>query len=749
MKFYKTHHLPYEQRLQLVEEYLQKKESLRRLAISHGISHQTLYNWVKIYKKSGREKLKLDKRPKKSIENKIMFLKEQNPSLSIRKAKSLLNGGGVKISEKVIWRVWRSYGLINSKTQKKRGAFSLFVQSTTELENEIAKAKEFIERGDYKNAGKVLNDLPAIPESLLLKKIPEKFLSPRRRLERLYLELGEIPFPRFLRKVRTIRKTLESKGYIYSSLIADFLELDALGWLRKLQETEEVFVRLEKKMAGVRDRALWFLFYYDKAAVLCSILKMGEALKWVARCRKLIYSLSYPYYLEYYGDLLTRLGAYKKALSFYKRAYEKESEPKMKSRLALKMASLGYGMAGEYQECKKMLARVGELKKSVIFGPNYSLINAYLAFEQGDFDEASELFLESLRKSKEGELYNYLYATYVGLAGIAMALGNRKEAKSHLRKALKLMEKYHIHTHIWILKGLLGEIESIPAEFLKNVPLCLLNYMIRATRTEKITDYRRAYNFAQKKGILGIFRRWIIFFPAIILHLLEKGKKTFLAKSILKFPLFNSAMPVYYIKFLGSISVSKNQQFLRVNLSSKEYSFLIHFALRSGEPGKFIILREIYENFWPRSEKQVQRLLNLLVRLKKKLIIPGHLFGISSRDIESRLVNYGIYFATDYQEFNETLARAKALERAGEWGFARKEYLRAFRLFRGEPFKKNFDNWSVDMRFKILSQFETEAINFAKSCLEHGNKNDARKILQKVLKIIPDSEESQKLFETL
>ncbi|MEO0122868.1 MAG: tetratricopeptide repeat protein [candidate division WOR-3 bacterium] len=55
----------------------------------------------------------------------------------------------------------------------------------------------------------------------------------------------------------------------------------------------------------------------------------------------------------------------------------------------------------------------------------------------------------------------------------------------------------------------------------------------------------------------------------------------------------------------------------------------------------------------------------------------------------------------------------------------------------------------MDMRFKILSQFETEAINFAKSCLEHGNKNDARKILQKVLKIIPDSQEVKGLLDGL
>ncbi|MCX7994748.1 MAG: hypothetical protein N3A65_03105 [candidate division WOR-3 bacterium] len=53
------------------------------------------------------------------------------------------------------------------------------------------------------------------------------------------------------------------------------------------------------------------------------------------------------------------------------------------------------------------------------------------------------------------------------------------------------------------------------------------------------------------------------------------------------------------------------------------------------------------------------------------------------------------------------------------------------------------------MRFKILTQFETEAINFAKSCIEHKNLADARKILQKVLKIIPDSEEAKRLLDGL
>ncbi|MGB9722113.1 MAG: tetratricopeptide repeat protein [bacterium] len=52
------------------------------------------------------------------------------------------------------------------------------------------------------------------------------------------------------------------------------------------------------------------------------------------------------------------------------------------------------------------------------------------------------------------------------------------------------------------------------------------------------------------------------------------------------------------------------------------------------------------------------------------------------------------------------------------------------------------------MRFKILTKLESEAIDFAKCCSDHGNKNDARKVLQKVLKIIPDCEEAKRLLNS-
>jgi hypothetical protein len=52
---------------------------------------------------------------------------------------------------------------------------------------------------------------------------------------------------------------------------------------------------------------------------------------------------------------------------------------------------------------------------------------------------------------------------------------------------------------------------------------------------------------------------------------------------------------------------------------------------------------------------------------------------------ESILMNYNLYFTADYQEFAQTIACVKALELAREWGFAPKEYLRAFKLFCGKP----------------------------------------------------------------
>ena len=62
-------------------------------------------------------------------------------------------------------------------------------------------------------------------------------------------------------------------------------------------------------------------------------------------------------------------------------------------------------------------------------------------------------------------------------------------------------------------------------------------------------------------------------------------------------------------------------------------------------------------------------------------------------------------------------------------------------MFRGEPFEKMYDQWSEDMRHRILTQLETDILNFIKECLNHNDRKDARKVSDKYSKLVPYSEE--------
>lgn len=87
---------------------------------------------------------------------------------------------------------------------------------------------------------------------------------------------------------------------------------------------------------------------------------------------------------------------------------------------------------------------------------------------------------------------------------------------------------------------------------------------------------------------------------------------------------------------------------------------------------------------------------------------------------------------TDYGEFQTLLTQAKSLERADEWTFARRDYMRTFKLLRGEPFRKMYDSWAETARSIILNSIQTEVRNFAHLCYEHGNKQDAQRVIERI-----------------
>jgi len=739
--------ISFEQKLDAVREYLKGTSSLRTIASQSKLDPKTLWRWVRLFQKERRAGLRESHESKrkitKEIELRVVNIKERHPAITINNARQIMNKEKVRISINGIWRIWKKYGIANRPSDDPLSPFN--DSPTPEIKEEINKAKTLIKNNNHKAAARILNDLASMPKDDVLKVIPEELLSPRRRLELHYLNFGKIQFQQYARKARLIGQVLERQGHIYSSIIADFFELHALNSMSKSAKMLEVLDRLANKMYGFKERILWLPYYYMKATALSNLLRLAEALAAIEKYRRILYRYRRPHYWEEYGTLLTYVGKYKEACFFLRMAYEKNKDTYESNRLALKLAVFDYAMDGAYAKCRKILLKTRSLKDTIIHGASYSVTSAFLSFGQGNLHDASNFFLESLRKSTKGEFVNGMYRSLVGLATVAMALNRKADAWTHLQKCLALMKKCRVLPQQTFLKGLLG-LKIAP---ILMPPVLLLKYIACANRTMRITDYRRAYRYARRQKMLGLFHRLILFFPETILHLLEKGKPTGLPKAILNLPVFNQKLPVYHIKFLGDLVVFKNQKYLKAKLQPKDTAFLIHLCTRVMEPGKSMNLAEIYDNLWPGSNTGARSFSHLMVRVKKALKMPTHFLTISKKQGVASLMNRGIFFMTDYQEFEQTLTQAKTLDRAGEWGFAKREYLRAFKLYRDEPFRKMYDRWSEDLRRWIVNQFETEAVNFSRSCLDHDNRGDAVRVLQKVHRLIPNSAKRTKSGEAV
>lgn len=734
-----------EQRVAAARTYLATKQSLREVAKEFGVSYVTLWKWVKLYKEGGEENLAQSRRIKrkisKAIELEVMYLKEQNPALSVRQARLLLNKRGTRLSKNRIWRIWKRYGLTGRSIHVPLNPFCI---ATPELDAGIVEAQGFVREGNLKAAAQILNNLPCLPRNPVVKQIPEKFLSPRRRLDRLYLEFLKIPFPEFRKRIRRTGKMLERRGYIYSSITANFFELYALDWIGKPEEKIPVLDLLAKKLYRVKNSALRCIFYAEQATTYCSLLQMKKAIDTIKKYRRLMYRLPSRRYQLRLASMLTYLGEYKKARPLYKAAFEHTENQNEAAGLALRIAHVA-NAAAQYQDARKMLAKAAMLKNARAYSADYSLNRAYVSFGQGNLVQASEFFLECLTKASKEEWNRLIFATSVGLASVAMALNKKKEATQHLKKYLPLMKKYRLRIATLMLKQFLGTRESISKELLQRPPVRLLTLVAHAHRTMQIGDYRKAFGYAQRQELLGYFHRLILFFPASVVHLLEKGKPTRLPPALLRFPIFNQKITVYHVKFLGDVVVSRNQRYVKTQLSPQEKAFLIHLALRARAPGKSILLENLYQNFWQQSKKPADRLQHLLVQLKTRIMLPSHLLSISSARGEPRLVNHGMFITTDYDEFETFLTQVKLLERTDEWTFAKRDYVRAFSLLRGAPFAKMYDNWSEEMRDAVFNRVEKEAISFARGCLAHGNKEEAKKVLKRIVMIMPRAAEIRRM----
>jgi transposase len=739
-----------ELRLKVVKA-VKNEQTIAEITQTFGVSVRTVRRWLKKYKKGGLEQL-TKSRPytppwnitPDNIAKKVYLLKEENPKITLMQARKELLNKGIRLSLEGIRKIWKRYGLVGYDKKKQTPEIVPKFQLSKNVILEIKRAKGILDRNnDIRESAKILNRLPFCGGAEILHTIPYEYLGLRRRVEKIPFLFGKEPLHKFYRRAYALRMALEKRKLFYSSLRVGLSETNALFWLGKSKQMLNLIMHLEERMPKQGDPVLCFLLHLFKGMTLARSLKLGPALKCANECNRLIKKFSNPNFYIGLGNLYSNIGMYLQAREYFELGVENISSPKGREVCLLSLAGC-YTLNGEYQKTLNVLKTLDQKE-----GPVYTLIplaHAQALFGLGKLAEAEKQAKQAIEIAKKGEIMQYLHTATMVLSAIYCSRGERKRAISLIKNMIPLLKKNRMMQDYYIRRLYISKHNiSVPEKYQSDPFIGLILLMKRANEDCRLRDYKHAFRFAERRGLKGYLHRLCIFNPEVISKLMQKGKKTGLPKTLLKFSVFNKKVPIYQIKFLGNLVVYKNQEYLKTKLRPKDTALLIYLCHKAMEPKKSLDLDEVYTNFWPGSKSPSRSLAHLLVRIRKELRIASHLLAITHKRGVSALLNRGIHFTTDYSEFKQILTLAKALERADEWGFASKEYLRAFKLFRGEPFKRMYDEWSDDKRLEILFSYENEVLSFAKELIKRERREEAHRLLKKAKGIIPYSDEIEKM----
>ncbi len=729
-----------QKRFQFIQYYINNDTTLKQTAKKYNVHYQSVFKWVKLYKKLGEERLYLSykkpwNRTKKELEEKIIQLKEQQPTLTIRKTKEILGKEGIKITIKGIWGVWKRYGYAGFKNTEGHD-FTEYCSWTEEAREKFDNAKRKYELGKIEESVNILNSIPFIPKNELLYKIPDKFLNLKRRIEKTPALFEKMPLPSYLCMIGELFNELISKELNYSAIRVGIIEIMALAWSGNIKELLVLSEQLKKIMTKQGNYFSYLLFepYFllltgESIAyiILLEIKKAFETAKLLSRLLKRRKVIS-PHFMLNLGILYMNLEDYIMAEFWISKVLNILDENSKKQ--AIGALAYIYLFKGDYKKA------IITLKKSEFGGwvldSKKLIFRSLLSLINGKPQRIIPFITEALLLLKKEEIMNEIGGATSIIASAYCCLCERDKAMDRLREIKPFLEKNKYKRGLLILDNLVSQISNLRIRIPINKNMLPSVNLVLLLRNR---NYWRALSYAKKKGILIYFYKYLFFFPDIVSELLESGKNPCLPKAILKLPVFNKEVPVYYIKFLGNLTVYKNQRYLKVKLQPKDSAFLIHISLKLGEPNKSIPLESLYMNFWKYSKNPSRNLSHLLVRIKKSIKIPSHLLEVSNNN--SFLINNGIHFITDYEEFQQLLAQAKTMLRAGEWSFAKKKYKSAFSLFKEKPFRKIYDNWSEDKRNEILNSYEKEILSFLKECVYNKEDNEMKEMLKKSKKIFP------------
>jgi transposase len=743
---YDTTTLSGQLRLQVAKYYVESGLSQKQTAERFKVHYNSVWKWVRLYKKEGAERLlSTYRRPWNradlDLEAKIALMKEHEPALTVRKARELLEKEGISISPKGVWAIWKRYGYAGFN-QKNMASNFTDCSWTKEAKDKYGEAQQLFEQGGIDRSAEILNSIPALPENELLPQIPAPMLNLRRRVEQVGLVFGKIPLDTYLRDVRSLHNECCSLKLYYSTLIVGLVETMALSWsnepIEMLQKTSELRNILTKSgcyYSYLLSTPSLMLLILEGIAY-AKLLETSRASKAARTCRILLKRRKYisPIFMRHYGQLCTQLDDFRQAEHWYSKSLDElEGEEK---EMAQSLLAGVFAATGEYEK-----ARHTRREEHLNFWGSFAVMlrsKSIWALTRGNPHKAISLAVEALALLEKEKVRASMFGCYLAIASAYASLGENLRAQRTLKKILPFLTANRLYdvkaiTEILVSCAPHGRCFESPYE--QSLPTIKLTLLLSKKR------YAQALKYAERKGIKGWLHRYIFFFPEAVTPLLEKGKPTGLPRAMLNLPVFRKEIPVYSVRFLGNLAVYKNQKYLRVKLAPQDTAFLIHLAAAKR---RYLALDRIYNNFWPESKNPARNLAHLLVRLRKALCLPSHFLYVR----DARLY-FDCHFITDYGEYLEHLAQAKAFAVAGEWAFARTEYLHAFSLFRDAPFNKMYDNWSEDLRRTILGRLETDAVQFVQTCAENGDRDTGPAALRKISKIIPLLDETANLSNNL
>lgn len=733
-------------RRQAVEYYLQHKgTTLKKVATQFHVHYLSLHKWVKQYHREGsagilRTYMKPWNRFSLQIEEKIISLKEKDPRITVRAAQKRLSEQAINVSIKGIWGVWKRYGYSGFDRHALCPDFTEYCAWSSEATEKFKQAQALFEINETAQCAMILNTIPALPKNKLLSNIPDQLLNLRRRIEKMTSLYRTTPMRTYTKLLEDLLRECAGKDLIYSALRVRLYKIGALSFtgdpIKQLKDTEELESLLTR-----RDGYLSPLLFSLKFPALISegiarakISEINKASRINKHCYDLIrrrkhISASFIYEL---GSLCTWIEDFKKAEYCYLRSLSGSSDMEKQYR----MRNLGFVLfhKGKYRKALRYLKSVRE--KGWGYDSKVLMCDAMYALAKGKPEDAIALTTKALSMSKKDELNIDIIMANSRIASAYCGLGQRKKGMTILKRILPFTRANFTR--------MTAIVEDIIAarptnQRIRNIPTNLFP-TARMIHFLKCGQYKKAYAYAQQKYLMTHFHQYVLFYPETVIKLLKRGKRTFLPRAMLRLPVFNKETPVYHIRFLGALRISKNNESLSLKITPRETAFIVHLALFAGEPGKYILVDKICLNFWKNSSHALRNLSHILLKIKKVLRIPRHLLVITRAKTGSMLCNRGIHFLTDKDEFLQILATAEAYERAGEKNLAHREYMGAFKLFRSAPFTKMYDEWSEKQRGAILNIFEKNALRFVEKSIQQGHAKEAQRIYIKLHRYIPQTQ---------